>query len=321
MRIVANIGTDKVRDQLDADRWDIAAAKLSLFEPSNTRQFCTPASEYRPSMARCLGRTTKSGQRVTDLDPRGVARQVERRLADTEICAAVSSASLPCFQPTPTLRPPLRGNVRLLRRVYPGRRRRRDLYYRRKAALNTTSLPSGSKINGGALPMATRSRRAALALERAKQHERVYTHALHQVFADMEEGTACGSIVDSGTVGIRGTQIWGKLYRFQTDGVIGAIDKLMRLVWGILSIRAQNLRSLGRDQAFELRNERVLVLARSGCGTTGHCGSKTIAAAATSFAGDRLAYDVLNHTDLSRTRGYSGEIDLEHINWATTALW
>lgn len=34
-----------------------------------------------------------------------------------------------------------------------------------------------------------------------------------------------------------------------------------------------------------------------------------------SLAADRLNYDVLNHTDLSRDAGLSGDADLEHVNW------
>ncbi|WP_223813651.1 hypothetical protein [Geobacillus zalihae] len=33
------------------------------------------------------------------------------------------------------------------------------------------------------------------------------------------------------------------------------------------------------------------------------------------LAADRFSYDLLNHTDLSRERGYSGDINLEHVNW------
>ena len=38
------------------------------------------------------------------------------------------------------------------------------------------------------------------------------------------------------------------------------------------------------------------------------------------IAVDRLRYDVLYHTDLSRTRGHSGEIDLAKLNWAAYDL-
>ena len=38
------------------------------------------------------------------------------------------------------------------------------------------------------------------------------------------------------------------------------------------------------------------------------------------LAADRFAYKVLNHTDLSRRRGKSGDIDLEHLQWGTFDL-
>jgi hypothetical protein len=38
------------------------------------------------------------------------------------------------------------------------------------------------------------------------------------------------------------------------------------------------------------------------------------------LVGDRFAFDVLNHTDLSREQGQSGEMDLSHINWGNYDL-
>ena len=38
------------------------------------------------------------------------------------------------------------------------------------------------------------------------------------------------------------------------------------------------------------------------------------------LAGDRFHYDVLNHTDLSRDAGTSGDIDLAHVNWGNYDL-
>jgi hypothetical protein len=38
------------------------------------------------------------------------------------------------------------------------------------------------------------------------------------------------------------------------------------------------------------------------------------------LAADRLNYDVLNHTDLSRDAGLSGDIDLSHVNWGNYDL-
>ena len=38
------------------------------------------------------------------------------------------------------------------------------------------------------------------------------------------------------------------------------------------------------------------------------------------FVADRFRYDVLSHTDLSRERGYSGDINLETLNWGNYDL-
>ena len=69
---------------------------------------------------------------------------------------------------------------------------------------------------------------------------------------------------------------------------------------------------------FELRNERVLVL----------CPKKLrenwtvykLNDQLNPFVNDRFRFDVLSHTDLSRDRGSSGEINLETINWGNYDL-
>ena len=69
---------------------------------------------------------------------------------------------------------------------------------------------------------------------------------------------------------------------------------------------------------YELRNDRVLVL----------CPKKlrdnwtvyTLNDKRNILADDRFNYDVLNHTDLNRERGLSGEINLETINWGNYDL-
>src|SRR5690606_18604131 len=69
---------------------------------------------------------------------------------------------------------------------------------------------------------------------------------------------------------------------------------------------------------YELRNDRVLVL----------CPKKlrdnwvvyTMNDKRNIFVEDRFSYDVLNHTDLSRESGYSGDINLAMINWGNYDL-
>jgi hypothetical protein len=68
----------------------------------------------------------------------------------------------------------------------------------------------------------------------------------------------------------------------------------------------------------ELRNDRVLVLApkRLRDNWTLYKGNDK----RNVLAADRFNYDVLNHTDLSRDAGSSGDIDLTHVNWGNYDL-
>lgn len=148
----------------------------------------------------------------------------------------------------------------------------------------------------------------------------VYNQALHQLFAEMEAGTDEARIVDSAT-GIRETQVWSKLYRFQKDGVIGAIDKLQRFGGCIIADSVglgKTYEALAVIKYFELRNARVLVLAPKRLRENWTLWTRNDVR--NMLAADRFAFDVLNHTDLSREGGQSGDIDLSHINWANYDL-
>lgn len=63
---------------------------------------------------------------------------------------------------------------------------------------------------------------------------------------------------------------------------------------------------------YELRNHRVLVLApkklKDNWSLYRENDKRNI------LADDRFAYDVLNHTDLSRDKGMSGNVNLEMVN-------
>lgn len=148
----------------------------------------------------------------------------------------------------------------------------------------------------------------------------IYHRALHQLFADMQEGTDENRIVNPAT-GIRETRIWSKLYRFQKDGVIGAIDKLQRFGGCIIADSVglgKTFEALAVIKYHELRNERVLVLAPKRL--RGNWTLWKQNDVRNDLARDRFNYDVLNHTDLSRERGLSGEIDLGHVNWGNYDL-
>lgn len=150
--------------------------------------------------------------------------------------------------------------------------------------------------------------------------ESVYLQCLFQLFAEMEEATDEARIVDSAT-GIRETAVWSKLYRFQKDGVVGAIDKLQRYGGCILADSVglgKTFEALAVIKYYELRNARVLVLAPKRLRENWTLWTQNDVR--NMLASDRFAFDVLNHTDLSREKGLSGDIDLSHINWGNYNL-
>lgn len=148
----------------------------------------------------------------------------------------------------------------------------------------------------------------------------IYIQSLFHLFAEMEEATDEDRIVDSST-GIRETAVWSKLYRFQKDGVIGAIDKLQRFGGCIIADSVglgKTFEALAVIKYFELRNARVLVLAPKRLRENWTLWTQNDVR--NMLAPDRFDFDVLNHTDLSREQGLSGDIDLSHINWGNYNL-
>lgn len=119
------------------------------------------------------------------------------------------------------------------------------------------------------------------------------------------------------------TEIWKSLFEFQKDGVKAAINKIRRYNGCIIADSVglgKTFEALAVIQYFERRNEKVLVL----------CPKKlrenwTVYLAQNNsdinpFIKDRFSYTVLSHTDLSRDSGWSGDINLETINWGNYDL-
>lgn len=148
----------------------------------------------------------------------------------------------------------------------------------------------------------------------------IYTVMLHHLFRDSGDEMDEERIVKSAT-GIRNTVVWKKLFKFQRDGVVGAIDKLNRFGGCIIADSVglgKTFEALAIIKYHELRNDRVLVLAPKRLRdnwTLYKANDKRNVLAA-----DRFNYDVLNHTDLSRDGGVSGDIELSHVNWGNYDL-
>ncbi len=148
----------------------------------------------------------------------------------------------------------------------------------------------------------------------------LYALILNHLFRDSDGEMDEEHIVKSAT-GIHDTLVWKKLFKFQRDGVVGAIDKLNRFGGCIIADSVglgKTFEALAIIKYHELRNDRVLVLAPKRLRdnwTLYKANDKRNALAA-----DRFNYDVLNHTDLSRDGGVSGDIDLAHVNWGNYDL-
>lgn len=148
----------------------------------------------------------------------------------------------------------------------------------------------------------------------------LYAAILNHLFGERGDEMDEERIVKSAT-GIRNTVVWKKLFKFQRDGVVGAIDKLARFGGCIIADSVglgKTFEALAVIKYHELRNDRVLVLAPKRLRdnwTLYKANDKRNALAA-----DRFNYDVLNHTDLSRDSGHSGDIDLTHVNWGNYDL-
>jgi SNF2 family DNA or RNA helicase len=150
--------------------------------------------------------------------------------------------------------------------------------------------------------------------------EFIYFVTLYNLFKDFLQDTKNYEVLQTKT-GFENTVIWNKLYDFQRDGVIGAINKIETYGGCIIDDSVglgKTFEALAIIKYYELRNHRVLVLApkklRENWEVYRLNDKRNI------LIDDRFSYDLLNHTDLSRERGYSGAINLEHVNWGNYDL-
>ena len=176
-----------------------------------------------------------------------------------------------------------------------------------------------SSLTGGD---GARSHLVAALRRLAKHHSPASVYALIlQQLLDIEGGDLDEDRVVKSATGIRDTEIWARLYKFQRDGVVGAIDKLERFGGCIIADSVglgKTFEALAIIKYHELRNDRVLVLCpkrlRDNWTLYASNDRRNI------LAHDRFNYDVLNHTDLSRDSGLSGDIDLANLNWGNYDL-
>lgn len=150
--------------------------------------------------------------------------------------------------------------------------------------------------------------------------EFIYFITLYNIFNEFLEDLSLDNVPND-EVGFKNTVIWDKLYNFQKDAVIGAINKLERYKGCILADSVglgKTFSALGVIKYYEMRNKDVLVL----CPKKLEANWNTYRFNDTTnmLAADRFRYDVLFHTDLSRASGTSNGRQLEQVNWGNYGL-
>jgi superfamily II DNA or RNA helicase len=150
--------------------------------------------------------------------------------------------------------------------------------------------------------------------------EFIYFITLYNIFNEFLQDISLDNLPNDQT-GFKETVVWNKLYNFQKDAVVGAINKLEQYKGCILADSVglgKTFTALGIIKYYELRNKDVLVLCpkklEANWNTFRHNDKNNI------LAEDRFRYDVLFHTDLSRERGMSNGRHLENVNWGNYGL-
>ena len=150
--------------------------------------------------------------------------------------------------------------------------------------------------------------------------EFVYYLTLNHIFNEFLEDISEDELANEKT-GFKESATWNKLYDFQRDAVLGIINKLERHNGCILADSVglgKTFSALGVIKYYQERNRTVLVLCPKKLGDNWQTFLNNYDD--NPLLKDRLNYDVLYHTDLSRDKGYSNSIDLSRINWGNYDL-
>lgn len=154
-----------------------------------------------------------------------------------------------------------------------------------------------------------------------KSPELLYFFTINKLFHSFLEDASNETLIEKRT-GITETMIWNKLYDFQRDGVVGAINKIEKFGGCIIADSVglgKTFEALAIIKYYELRNHKVLVLAPKKLRDNWVIYKQNDKR--NPFASERLfSYTLLNHTDLSRESGYSGDVDLSYVNWGNYDL-
>jgi hypothetical protein len=150
--------------------------------------------------------------------------------------------------------------------------------------------------------------------------ESIYFLMLYNIFNefldDIDE-----DVLPNDRTGYQDTLIWKKLFNYQKDAATGIINKLETYSGCILADSVglgKTFTALAVVKYYELRNKSVLVLCPKKLADNWLNYNRNLKT--NIFAKDRFNYDVLCHTDLSRTSGESFGTPLNRVNWGNYDL-
>ena len=150
--------------------------------------------------------------------------------------------------------------------------------------------------------------------------ESIYFLILYHVFSEFLNDISTDELPNEAT-GFKQSKIWNMLYDFQRDAVLAIINKLERYHGCILADSVglgKTFTALAVVKYYENRNKSVLVLCPKKLAENWNTYKDNYVN--NPIAVDRLNYDVLFHTDLSRPGGFSNGLDLNRLNWGNYDL-
>ncbi|WP_417607296.1 helicase-related protein [Oceanimonas baumannii] len=150
--------------------------------------------------------------------------------------------------------------------------------------------------------------------------EKIYFIMLYNIFKEFLDDLN-EDVLPNDRTGYQDTLIWNKLFNYQKDAATGIINKLESYNGCILADSVglgKTFTALAVMKYYELRNKSVLLLCPKKLADNWLNYNRNLKT--NIFAKDRFSYDVLCHTDLSRTSGESFGTPLNRINWGNYDL-
>ena len=150
--------------------------------------------------------------------------------------------------------------------------------------------------------------------------ELIYFITLYNVFSEFLEDVS-EDVLPNEATGFKNSKVWNMLYDFQKDAALAIINKLEKYNGCILADSVglgKTFTALAVVKYYENRNKSVLVLCPKKLAENWNTYKDNYVN--NPIAADRLRYDVLFHTDLSRDHGTSNGLDLDRLNWGNYDL-